>query len=318
MGYSARYHVASLAAVFLALGIGILIGTGLQSVVTDATRNLESSLRSEIDNAQARADSLHHQLDRERAFGQTAYPGLVGGALRGEHVAVVVLGGTGIDASVRSGVDQVASPTAITGARVREFAVVSEPPDVRGLASVLRSRDIGGRPVRKLAGGDALSIVARRAGRAFAQGGPFFRKIQGTLLKQVSGSPLRIDAVIVTRNPSTDLNPAQTDATDRLEAGLLEGLRASGVPVVGVETSTADPSSIGLYSSQGIASVDDIDLESGQVALAYALRGVAGNFGIKSSADQLLPQLVHPRAIRAPAKGSPTGGAPNGGGGGTP
>ena len=29
MGYSARYHAASLAAVFLALAIGILIGVGL-------------------------------------------------------------------------------------------------------------------------------------------------------------------------------------------------------------------------------------------------------------------------------------------------
>ena len=47
MGYSGRYHAASLAAVFLALAIGILIGVGLgDDVVSSAAEDLEASLRS--------------------------------------------------------------------------------------------------------------------------------------------------------------------------------------------------------------------------------------------------------------------------------
>ncbi len=42
MGYSGRYHAASLAAVFLALAIGILIGVGLgHNVLSGAQRDLE-------------------------------------------------------------------------------------------------------------------------------------------------------------------------------------------------------------------------------------------------------------------------------------
>ena len=33
MGYSARYHAASLAAVFLALAVGILIGAGILGAI---------------------------------------------------------------------------------------------------------------------------------------------------------------------------------------------------------------------------------------------------------------------------------------------
>jgi hypothetical protein len=37
-----------------------------------------------------------------------------------------------------------------------------------------------------------------------------------------------------------------------------------------------------------------VDLISGRVALAYALVGSEGQYGIKSTADRLLPGLRHP------------------------
>ena len=47
MGYSGRYHAASLAAVFVALAIGILIGVGLgHKVVSGTTKNLAQMWRN--------------------------------------------------------------------------------------------------------------------------------------------------------------------------------------------------------------------------------------------------------------------------------
>ena len=49
MGYSARYHAASLAAVFLALAVGILVGVGFVSdVVSGTAEDLEQSLKSDL------------------------------------------------------------------------------------------------------------------------------------------------------------------------------------------------------------------------------------------------------------------------------
>jgi hypothetical protein len=45
--------------------------------------------------------------------------------------------------------------------------------------------------------------------------------------------------------------------------------------------------------------VDSIDLTSGRVALSYALDGVEGDYGIKPSADRLLPDLRRPPAVTA-------------------
>ena len=94
MGYSGRYHAASLAAVFLALAIGILIGVGLgHKVVSGTTKNLEQSLKSDLASARGRADDLQGQLNRQNEFEQQVYPTLAGRVLRGERIAVVALGG---------------------------------------------------------------------------------------------------------------------------------------------------------------------------------------------------------------------------------
>jgi hypothetical protein len=308
VGYSSRYHVASLAAVFLALGIGILIGTGLKTVVSDTTNNLAASIRDDLqgslDEAHAQVGALNRQLDRERSFGQAAYPGLVRGLLRGERVAVIEFGEP-LDNALRSDIQQVVGPGNITGADVQSFDVVAEPPDLRGLVADLKGTKVRGTQVRGLAkGGDLLTAVAERAGAALARGGAFFRSISDTLLASQSGAPAGIDAVIVARHQTPGLDPAQAATVDRLEAGLLDGLRRSGIPVVGVERADTPHSSIGLFQEHGLASVDDLDLYSGRVALAYALRGAEGSFGVKATADHLLPPLHGPR-VPPPRTGTP-------------
>ena len=289
MGYSARYHAVSLAAVFLALAVGILIGAGFgNDIVNKETQNLEKSLKSDVVDARDRADALQVELNREREFGQRAYPALVGGLLTGERVAIVELGSP--PEEVRSDVETALEPT---GASLGEVASVREPPDLNGLAGEARGRNVAG-----LAhDGDQLERFAAHSGGALVEGGPLFESVRGTLLSGFSGRVGGIDAVVVVRQEPSDLSSRESDATGRLQAGLLTGLRGTGVPVVGVELSDSDPSSIGFFESADLSSVDSVDLTSGRVALVYALAGAQGSFGIKTTADRLLPELLGPPAV---------------------
>ena len=93
MGYSARYHAASLAAVFLALAIGILIGAEFGDDVVSSTRqNLEESLTSNLADARERADELAAELGRTNEFAERVYPALVGDRLDGQQVGILALG----------------------------------------------------------------------------------------------------------------------------------------------------------------------------------------------------------------------------------
>jgi hypothetical protein len=293
MGYSARYHAASLAAVFLALAIGILIGVGLGGKVYKSARNdLEQSLKSDLAGSRSRADDLQSQLNQERDTLAQIYPAMVGDLLRGQRIAVVALGAMPED--MKANIESVVGTDNPTGAKLSEFAVVREPPDLQALADAVPG---GNRKVAR--DPDALSALARRAGRSLVTGGPLFDHLRDELLADVSGKPGRIDAVIVVRDRPSDMGSGQSDATDGLEGGLLDGIEgAGGVPVVGVERSDSDPSQIGFYDSEGLgATVDSVDLVSGRVALAYALNGSEGDYGIKASADRLLPALRRPPAL---------------------
>ena len=69
MGYSARYHAASLIAVFLALAIGILVGAEFGGDALNSTRkNLEASLVGNLQYALSRADDLNSELGRANEF----------------------------------------------------------------------------------------------------------------------------------------------------------------------------------------------------------------------------------------------------------
>jgi hypothetical protein len=84
----------------------------------------------------------------------------------------------------------------------------------------------------------------------------------------------------------------QREKTNQLETALMSGVTATRRPAVGVETSSDDSSSISFFQSNGLASVDDVDLTAGKLATVFALLGADGSFGVKGSADQLLPDLL--------------------------
>ena len=299
MGYSGRYHAASLAAVFIALAIGILIGVGLgHNVVSGTTKNLEQSLKSDLAAARGRADDLQGQLNRNTDFEQQVFPALTGRVLDGDRVAVVALGALPDD--LKGDVEAVVGPDSPGGAALAEVAVVREPPNLPEIAAAAPKKSEGHKVRRDKA---ALTGVARRLGQALVVGGPTYQRFRDAMLGQVSGRPGGIDAAIVIRRQPDNLNPHEAAETAAVESGVLDGLESNGaIPVVGVERSDTDPSQVGFFNGAGVtATVDSVDLVSGRVALVYALNGSEGNYGVKSTADRLLPGLRRPRHSSASA-----------------
>jgi hypothetical protein len=85
-----RYHLVSLIAVFLAVALGIIIGTTalnepLQANIEGQVTELEQDKRSLEDRTQ----QLQAQLETADAFGQAVAPALVDGALDGNSVLLI-------------------------------------------------------------------------------------------------------------------------------------------------------------------------------------------------------------------------------------
>ncbi len=284
MGYSARYHTASLIAVFLALAIGILIGAQFGGdALTNTRKDLEHSLVGNLQDARSRADELSGQLNRSNEFGERVYPVLTRDRMRGRRLAIIALGG--LPSDLTGDVEDALGPT---GAKLVGVGVVREPVDINGLASDLsktRFADLRTNP-------DALSELGTGLGRQLVLGGTLPQVVRGQLFSRASGSFGGLDGVIVVRDQPEDMGPVQRSRAGQFESALMSGMTATRVPAVGVEATTTEPSSISFFQSSDLSSVDDVDLTAGQLALVFGLVGAEGSFGVKGSADRLLPDLL--------------------------
>jgi len=86
-----RYHLVSLIAVFLAVALGIVLGTtALNEPILADIKNQVSALENDKRSLEDRTQSLQAQLDTSDAFDEAVAPALVDGALAGKSVLLVV------------------------------------------------------------------------------------------------------------------------------------------------------------------------------------------------------------------------------------
>jgi hypothetical protein len=293
MGYSARYHAASLAAIFVALAIGILIGVGFGSDLVNGTADdLEKSLRTDIDEKNAQIDELDSQLAAERKFSSAVAPAVVENRLRGSQIAIVAFGG--LDDALADDIRAALEPS---GATLREIAVVREPPDESVIEDVLLRH-------RQESREEHLSRAAKLTGQELVRGGAAFDDVRSAMFSRYSGDPGGLDGVVIVRAQPSDMNARDSTDSNLVEDGMIDGMQnafgdipgATKVVLVGAEGTNTDPSSIQFFADHGAASVDNVDQLPGKVALVYALDGAEGEFGVKDTADALLPDLLAPTA----------------------
>jgi copper transport outer membrane protein MctB len=288
--FDLRYHVASLAAVFLALIIGILVGVGISSggFVKKGERKLLTDQIAELRNRLSAANARAHDLSEAQQTGETfiadTYSALMAGRLSGKRVAVVFVGS--IDDGTRSLVERTLSDAgAPAPVRVRALKV---PIDLGALDAVLAPRP----GLSELAVSSGARAIGRQLGQEFVAGGqtPLWTALSSQLVAERLGGPKEpADAVVVVRTAK----PQEGD-TARFLAGFYSGLANQNVPSVGVETSAALPSAVDAFAGAKLSTVDDLETASGRVALAALLAGARpGHYGLKDGAkDGLLPPIA--------------------------
>ena len=90
-----RYHVVSLTAVFLALAIGLVVGTAaLNGPVADSLKNQIGALNKDNSNKRDQINQYREEINRNQDFATEVAPALLNGKLTGRKLLVVALPGT--------------------------------------------------------------------------------------------------------------------------------------------------------------------------------------------------------------------------------
>lgn len=279
-----RYHALSLAAVFLALVVGLLLGVAIgdRELVSSARQDLRNSLRSDVRRANEERDDAKARVGELERAGQAAYPILTGGQLRGRRIALVLLGDDD------EAPDLVRDALEPTGADLSVVAAVREDVDLGALAA----RATGTRYAALRGDPDLLDDLGRRIGVQMVLGGQLVNRVRSALYKSVSGSFGGIDGVIVLRSGDKPQDEQAAKRLAQLHDGVARGLVDSGVKVVGAQRRSSEPSQIGWFRDRDLSTVDNVDELSGRAALVFVLAGAEGAFGRGDGAQALLPPVV--------------------------
>lgn len=277
--FDLRYHAVSLAAVLIFFVIGVLVGVGIsgRGVLGEAER---LGLEVRIEQAERERDEAQRRLAEQEAleeYERWTYPAVMEGRLTDRRIGVLYIGSA--EGAVAGEIQETIDRADGTVTRMRALQL----PIVTGelLRTVSDSPDAP----------NTVEDLGRALAAEFVDGGetPLWDAVGTVLVEERDGGYTQpVDAVIVART----VEP-QRGQTARFLAGLYSGLAGTGVPVVGVETSDADPSAVKTWESHGFSTIDHVDTAPGRVALAVVLEegGPRGSYGTKDEDSPVLPPV---------------------------
>jgi len=300
---SFRYHLVSIVAVFLALALGIVVGTtALNGPITKDLRNQVNDAKKQRDALADQVKALQGQVDDAGQFASTYGSRLVAGSLSGKNIVEVVLPGASSDMQDGIGQQVTAAGGKITG-KVTLTSAYLDPSRGSGIISLATTSHPTGwtAPYTSDAtqlGGSLLAYILLGHG-------------QQTDVTQVLGG---FSALHMVTLDGQDITPSTTvivltggglpnkDYGGTAELALVTALAnsaAGGHVVVAGDKASADGNGlVSLVRSSKTArstatTVDDADTSFGQVsavlALAGATKGLVGHYGTEQGADALFP-----------------------------
>jgi hypothetical protein len=308
-----RFHIASLIAVFLALALGIVIGsTVIDRAIVDNLNERLNKIQGDANDTDRRNDELQADIDRQQSYLDQAKSYMVANQL--DDVSVVPIAVRGID---EGPVEDTVELAREAGASVPGVLWLEPKLALEDEAAVEELATILGDPTltRREARAELWRALAERVGA-----GPAVTGDRDLLSALVDAGFLQFQAVGDTPDdfslanyPSLGSRVLLVDGTgQQLAIGgtvvpLARAFAADGVPLVvgevyreedGGPDRGAGVSAIRDHDdlSASVSTVDDLDQLQGRIAAVLALsdltRGVVGDYGEGSGATAPLPAVA--------------------------
>lgn len=304
-----RYHVVSLTAVFLALAIGLVVGTtALNGPVADSLKNQVDSLSRDNSNYREQANQYREELDRTQEFATELSPTVLNGKLAGRKILVVALPGTDDYA------EGVVSMLKVAGATITGTVTVQEKfLDPANNTELLDLADKASQPTASTDGGplnsDGVETSSALIARGLQQGATAVTPgdLTALLTAYTEAGYLAVSegvvpgaeaTVVVSGLPPVDSNAAKKNdnavtLTDQFAKNrpLVVGGNGIGEGNL-VSAIRADPTLVQKISTVDFASTQQGQLATAMTVIERVVGGKVGQYGLSAGATSQVPKAA--------------------------
>jgi Copper transport outer membrane protein, MctB len=329
-----RYHLVSIVAVFLALAIGIVLGsTELQGPTYNFLNRTTAKLQTELDQATSQRDAAQQQASVDEAYAQAVEPVVLHGLLTGQRLLIVTE--PGAQSSVVSGISTAAidAGATVTGqvnlaskffdtsgatqdslnqttlgvAQTANITLDTSATYQQQAAQVIASEILTTSPASS--GSSASQSVSGGQG---ANAATMLQAYAASQFLSTTGQPATPATLAIVVTPQNAPSDGSADQLDQVLVPLVQELAAksSATVVAGSSSGSGAGSPIALLRSNTLASqvstVDDADLVTGQTVAIQALAvllggGKAGNYGFTANGATAVAPSPAPTPTASPS-----------------
>ena len=306
-----RYHVVSLTAVFLALAIGLIVGTAaLNGPLSEELSHNVSQLSRQNGQYRDQVNQLESEVAQREQFATEVAPSLLAGKLTDRRVLVVSM------QQSASYVDDMVADLQLAGAKVTGEVEIEDsflkPGNNEALLELAATTvaSVGNSSINPPGHSDGVETSTAVLAAALLDHTPGLSSDNTKTILQAYQQYLSIKAdvtgpaeavVVLVAPPYSDQAAADENKNT---VTMITQFDQAGAIVVGAPGNAGQGNVISAITgdatlSKSVSTVDDVDTPQGRIAATLALYeqlvfARTGHYGIASSASSMLPKLSPP------------------------
>ena len=288
MHINMKYYIVSIGAIFIALGIGMLVGFNLNydQEMSKQQANIISDLDKKFDNLKEKNDTLEQDLakiteeyNKSIEFIDANFDKILVNELLDKNIGVISTNQSedytrDIEETIVKANGNIAFNIAIKNT-IYDEKKLEEVSTKLGL-EIKDANDIVTYILDSLNSTDAKVKLAS------------LEELELIKVNDINNEYMSYDSVVLAGGSDSKTSK---DDFEKIDKFLISKLKEENKSVVGVQKSTTTNSYIELYSNEKVSTVDNIEQKSGKLAMVMLLKdsNILGNYGILDTAQSILP-----------------------------
>lgn len=282
-----KYYITTISAIFIALGIGILIGFNLNSkdILSSQQANLIEQMdkkvvkvKSENEILQSTVKSLTEKNEDMNKYMEKTYGKIIEGRLVGKNIGILQT----TEDYFFEGIQNLPKEA---GAGIAYEAVLKDKVnEVNDFAKLSQELNVEIKDKKALIN----LIIESLSDKVKNQQRLDYFTAQGYIeIKSISDTPVSVQGLVILGGSETK----NEEKLKNIDKNVIDICREKGIMALGAERTDSKASYIEFYKQNKISTIDNVDELMGRISMVVVLQGEKGHYGIKETSQDLMPSM---------------------------